>query len=234
MPNLVTKNRRRIREAVEFLSGKNRSVTLRLEGDSAIFSSGIIKADHGDLLAGAGSGGNLLVEMLSPETGNGLIGFCKSIKVSFSLGKSDYEFISHYIRKSLVSPYYGHLITYPESITIMERRRGDRHEIDTSQAPLFVNALITVKSASSLERTYNLKVFDISENGVGLLVERETEAMLEEVDVGKRLEEMELLASWTTIKVSGTVKRKSKIKDGKYADLILLGIRLDEKLEHYI
>jgi hypothetical protein len=34
--------------------------------------------------------------------------------------------------------------------------------------------------------------------------------------------------------VSGTVKHKSMMNEGKHRGLYLVGIRLDEKLEHYI
>ena len=93
---------------------------------------------------------------------------------------------------------------------------------------------ITIKTSALEEKDYDLKVFDISENGVGLLVGGEMKALLEQTDPGQRLEEVELLAAWTTIKVSGTVKHKSMVNEGKYHGRYLVGIRLDEKLEHYI
>jgi hypothetical protein len=234
MPSLTTKNKRRIREAIDFLNSKRRPIAIRIEGASPRFSSRIIKADHGDLLAKAGMGGNLLIDPLSPEEGNDLIQSSGAIKVRFSIGKSECEFLSHYINRSVVSPYYGHIITYPEAITILDRRRDNRYETDHVEAPLFVSARITIKTSALEEKDYDLKVFDISENGVGLLVGGEMKALLEQTDPGKRLEEVELLASWTTIKVSGTVKHKSMVNEGKYHGRYLVGIRLDEKLEHYI
>ena len=234
MPSLTTKNRRRIREAIDFLNSKRRPVAIRIEGAAPRFTSKIIKADHGDLLARAGIGGNLLVEMLSPEEGNELIQSSKGIRVRFSIGKSDCEFLAHYIKKSEVSPYYGHIITYPEAITILDRRRDNRYEVDLAEAPLFVNAKVTIKTGSLEERSYDLKVFDISESGVGLLVQEEMGALLEAIDIGSRPEEIELLASWTTIKVNGTVKHRSNVQEGKFAGRYLVGIQLDEKLERYI
>lgn len=234
MPSLTTKNRRRIREAIDFLNSKRRPVAIRIEGAAPRFSSKIIKADHGDLFARAGIGGNLLIDMLSPEEGNELIQSPKAIKVIFSIGKSDCEFLSRYIKKSEVSPYYGHIITYPEAITILDRRKGDRYEVDLAKVPLFVSAKVTIKTGSSKEQSYDLKVFDISESGVGVLVQEESGPLLEALALGRRPEEIELLASWTTIKVNGTVKHRSRVQEGKFAGRYLVGIQLDEKLEHYI
>ena len=234
MPSLTTKNRRRIREAIDFLNSKRRPIAIRMEGAAPRFSSRIIKADHGDLLTKVGMGGNLLIDPLSPKEGNDLIQSSSAIKVKFSLGRSECEFLSHYIKRSVVSPYYGHIITYPEAVTILDRRRDNRYETDHVEAPLFVSARITIKTGALEEKDYDLKVFDISENGVGVLVGGEMQALLDQMDYGKRLEEVELLASWTTIKVSGTVKHKSMVNEGKYRGRYLVGIRLDEKLEHYI
>jgi hypothetical protein len=234
MPSLTTKNRRRIREAIDFLNSNRRPLAVKIEGATQRFSSKILKADHGDLLARAGMGGNLLIELLSPEKGNDLIESANAIKVRFSLGKSDCEFVSRYVRKSQASPYYGHIITYPEAITILDRRTADRYEIDRVPSPLFVNAKVTVQTETCREKSYDLKVFDISENGVGVLIGEEAQEAFEEMCLGKRLEVIELLAAWTTIKVSGTIKHKSRLNEGKYSGRYLIGIQLDEKLEHYI
>jgi hypothetical protein len=153
--------------------------------------------------------------MLSPAEGNDLIQSSNAIKVSFSLGRSDCEFFSHYIKRSVVSPYYGHIITYPEAIAILDRRRDNHYEIDHVDAPLFVNAKITIKTSALEEKDYDLKVFDISENGVGIVLGEELPEKLEELDLGKKFEEIELLAAWTTIKVSGMVKHIFRIQKGK-------------------
>jgi hypothetical protein len=102
--------------------------------------------------------------------------------VGFSLGKSDCEFSSRYLKKSVVSPYYGHIITYPECINIMDRRKHNRYEIDTSKAPLFVNARLTVRTGQLQNESYDLKVFDISENGVGVLLGEDMQGLLKDVD----------------------------------------------------
>jgi hypothetical protein len=134
----------------------------------------------------------------------------------------------------VISPYYGHIITYPESILILNRRRHNRYERGTSEAPLFLDARLTVKTGEGQNKSYDLKVFDISENGVGILAAEDMQDLLQQLDLGYRIEELELLAAWMTIKVSGTVKHKSKITEGKYSGYYLVGIQLDERLEHCV
>jgi hypothetical protein len=233
MATLTNKNRRKIRDAVDFLNRNRRPVTIVVEGDETRFTSKIIKAEHGGetFPRPDGLGRYLLVEMLSPQEGNELIQSSRVIRLGFSLGKSDCEFSSRYIKKSVVSPYYGHIITYPECINIMDRRRHSRYEVDTSKAPLFVNARLTVRTGALPNRSYDLKVFDLSENGVGVLLGEDMQGLLREIDFGCRLEEVELLAPWTTVKLAGTVRHKSRVHEGKYGGCCVLGIQLDENLE---
>jgi hypothetical protein len=230
--SLTTRNKRRIREAIEFLKKNSRSIGIRIDGEETPFTSKIIKVEHEEVLSRPGMGGTLLIEVLCPETGNELIQSKGSLTVSFSLGKYDCEFTSCFLEKSVMSPYYGHVITYPDSIVIVNRRRHNRYERGTSEAPLFLDARLVVKTGDGREKSYDLKIFDISERGVGVLVGEDMQDLLQAIDIGYRIEEFELLAAWMTIKVSGTVKHKSKITEGKYTGYYLVGIHLDDRLEH--
>lgn len=234
MSGPATRNKRKIREAVEFLKNSRRSVLIKIEGQESPFTSKIIKADHGDVLARPGTGGSLLIETLRPDSGNDLMQIKKPLTVNFSLGKYDCEFTSHFIKKSRISPYYGHIITYPECIRILNRRRYNRYERGSWESPIFLDARLTMKTVRGRDRYYDFTVFDLSEHGVGILAGEDTQNFVETIDVGYRIEELELLAAWMTIKVSGTVKHKSKLNEGKYAGCCLVGIQLDERLEHCV
>jgi hypothetical protein len=91
-----------------------------------------------------------------------------------------------------------------------------------------------VRTGQIQNESYDLKVFDISENGVGVLLGEDMQGLLKDVDLGCRLEEVELLASWTTVKLAGTVKHKSRIQEGKYGGCCVIGIQLDENLERCV
>jgi hypothetical protein len=231
MTTLHTNNTERIKEAIEFLYNNQRPITVQIEGKATCFASAIVGVDHGDVLSRSGSSKRLVIEWLSPQEGNDLIQSWNPIRVRFSLGKSECEFTSHYITKSDEPPYFGHMITYPEALIIVDRRTDGRNAIGTDQEPLFAYAKLTIRISGSQEKSYELRVFDVSENGVGLLVSEEQSDLLERTGIGDRLEAVELYAPWTMVRVNGTVRHKSRLREGE--GYYLLGIQLDEKLEHY-
>jgi c-di-GMP-binding flagellar brake protein YcgR len=233
MQDRSAKSKERIRKAIEFLTIDRRLIEVVIQGEQTRFASKILKADHGDTFSGSEKVTNLVIDWLSPASGNSLIQSAGSIQVKFSLAKSQCRFTSHYVTRSLESGYLGHIIAYPESLVITDRRRNDRYQIDTEAAPLFVTAKLTMMTRRSQEKSYDLRVFDVSENGVGILVGGEMQDLLEGIELGDRVEQVELYATWTMVKVAGTVRHKSKISEGKYRGYCLLGIQLDEKLEHY-
>ncbi len=234
MATLHTKSIKRIREAIDFLNNNQRPITIQLEGKATGFASRIVKVDHGDLLSRFETGGKLVIGMLSPQEGNDLIQSRSPIRVRFSLGKSECEFDSYYVTESVEPPCFGHMITYPEALTIVDRRTDNRNAIGTEREPLFVHAKLTMRTGGSQEKSYDLKVFDISETGVGFLVGEEHTDLLERTRIGDRLGEVELYATWTMVRVDGTVRHKSKVREGEYSGYHILGIELDEKLEHYV
>ena len=233
MPGFITKSKARIRQAIDYLAVHRRPITVKMEWEPTLFDSMIVKTDHGDPLSKTGAGGRVFIQWLSPPRGNNLIQSVSPVQVRFSLGKYKLTFTSHYITKILESPYLGHIITYPEALVLADRRRSDRHEVDSNVAPFLADARIKVRAGRSKKKAYDLKVFDVSESGVGILVGKELFNWLERIGIGDRLKDVELYATWTMIRVDGTVRHKSKMHEGEHSGYHLLGIELDEKLEHY-
>jgi len=234
MPDFITKNAERIKQAIDFLTANRRPITVKIEEERTLFDSMIVKVDHGDSVSKIRTAGRVFIQWLSPSKGNNLIQSARTVQVRFSLGKYKIAFTSYYVTKSLESPYLGHIISYPESLVIADRRRHDRHEVDSKTAPLFAKAKISMRAGRSQEKVQNLRIFDVSENGVGILVGEELFDWLERIEIGDRVKEVELYAPWTIVRVDGTVRHKSKMRRGKYGGYHLLGIELDEKLEHYV
>ena len=232
MSTLHTKSIKMIREAIDFLNNNRRPITVQIGGEAPCFASRIIKANHGDLLSRIGTGERLIIDWLSPQKGNDLIQSKSPIRARFSLGKSECEFTSYYVTKSVAPPYFGHLISYPEALIVVERRRGSRNAIGTERGPLFVHAKLTMRTSESQERSYDLLVFDVSEKGVGLLVGEKQSDSLARIGIGDAIE-LELYAPWTMVRADGIVRHMSKILEGEYNGYQLLGIELTEKLEHY-
>ena len=234
MPDLILRNGARIRQAIDFAAGNRTPIAVRLDEEQTLFDSMIVKVDHRDPVSKAGTPGRVFIQWLSPPKGNNLIQSARTVRVRFSLGKYSLVFTSYYVTKSLETPYLGHIITYPEALVIADRRRHDRHEVDSKTAPLFSRAKISMRAGRSQEKVYELRIFDVSENGIGILVGNELFDWLEGIGIGDRLEEVELYAPWTIVRVDGTVRHKSRMRKGRYSGHRLLGIELDEKLEHYV
>ena len=233
MPDFITKNRERIKQAIDLLAVNRRPITVKIEGEQTLFDSMVVKADYGDPVSKAGTPGRVFIHWLSPPSGNHLIQSARTVQVRFALGKYNFAFTSYYVTKSLEAPYLGHMITYPQALAIADRRKHDRSKVDSKTGPLFAKAKIRMREGQSQENVYDLGVFDVSENGVGILVGQELFNWLEQIGIGDRLKGVELSAPWTIVRVDGTVRHKSKLPRGKYGGYQLLGIELDEKLDQY-
>ena len=231
MGEIRTRNKKRIREAIESLFYGDGAVEVEFEGEAAPFTSKIIKVEHGDTALKSGKRETLILGGFSPEKGDALIQSARPMEVRFALGEVKYHFTSHFVAKSLESPYFGYIITYPEELMNPERRTDSRYEIGSEESPPFVNARFTLRESRGPHRKYDLKVYDISKNGVGIVVWREQYDLLDKMSLGKKLEEMSLFGTWTEAKVSGLVKHTSMINEGKYRGHYRMGIKLDESLE---
>ena len=151
MPDFITKNAERIKQTIDFLTVNRRPITVKIEEERTLFDSMIVKVDHRDPVSKAGTPGRVFIQWLSPPKGNNLIQSARTVQVSFSLGRHKMMFTSYYVTKSLESPYLGHMISYPEALVIADRRRHDRHEIDSKTSPLFAKAKIRMRAGRSQE-----------------------------------------------------------------------------------
>jgi hypothetical protein len=233
MPDFITQSKARIRQAIDLLTANRNPITVKIEGENTSFDSRIVKVDHAHPDLEAGTAGRVFIQWLSPARGNDLIQSVNPIQVRSSLGRYRLGFGSYYVTESLEFPHRGHIITYPESLVIEDRRRSDRYEVGSNATPLFGRARIGIGTGGTKERVYDFGVFDVSENGVGLLVGEGLSGWLERIGIGDRLKEVELYTRWSIVRMDGTVRHKSKVREGKYSGYRLLGIELDEKLELY-
>jgi hypothetical protein len=233
MPNFITKNEERIKQTIDFLAANRRPITVKIEEEQPLFDSMILKVDRGDPVSKDRTAGRVFIKWLSPLKGNDLMQSAKIVQVRFSLGKYKLAFTSYYVTKSIESHYLGHIITYPEALVIADRRKDDRNAVGSKTAPLFAIAKIRMTEGRSQEKVYDFGVFDVSKNGVGILVGKELFSWLERIEIGDRLQGVELSAPWTIVRVDGTVRHKSRMRRGKYSGCQLLGIELDERLESY-
>jgi hypothetical protein len=233
MADYITKSDEKVRDAIDFLVAKRKSIGVKIQGEQTLFDSMIVKVDHGTT-SKSRAANRVYIQWLSPPTGNFLIQSSSAVQVKFSLGKYNFAFTSDYITTSLESPYLGHIISYPKALAAADRRWHDRYEVGSKKAPIFATATIRMKEGRSQVNIRDLGVFDVSENGVGILVGKKLFNWLARLEIGARLNGVELSAPCAIVKAEGVVRHKSKLHTGKYSGYHLLGIELDEKLEHYV
>jgi len=228
MPPYIIGTKEKIREVIGFLISRKREITIQIEEDTAIFTSRIKKANYGDILSKIGKGHELIIESLVPDIGNTLIKSSPRIVIEFSLRGTPCQFDAKYLGKCTEYPHIGLIVSFPEAVRIEERRNYDR---DSNKIPDFVNAVFTLRKGAKKDRTYKLEIIDRSPDGVGMLITKKDFDLLEILKEGDKLQGLELYAPTAMIKVAGTVRHKTEIKDPKYKGSYALGVKLDETLE---
>ena len=233
MWNYITKSEGKVRQAIDLLVARGKSIAVKIQGEQTLFDSKIVEADHGDLDSNSRIANTVSIEWLSPPVGNSLIQSSHTIEVKFSLAKYNFAFTSDYVTTSLRSSYRGHIISYPKALRVGDRRLHDRYETGSKKAPIFATATIKMKEGRAQVNLSDLGVFDVSENGVGILVGKKALSRFSRIGIGTRLNGLELSAPWAIVKTHGIVKHMSKMRRGEYNGYHLLGIELDDKLEFY-
>ncbi|MFC1819784.1 hypothetical protein ACFLZG_01740 [Thermodesulfobacteriota bacterium] len=74
------------------------------------------------------------------------------------------------------------------------------------------------------DRLYELNVLDCSKYGLGMIIQQKDLDLLEILNEGDELQDITFYASWTMIKVKGTLRHKTRIEKGKYKGCYLIGI----------
>ncbi|MGD8982458.1 MAG: flagellar brake protein [Desulfobacteraceae bacterium] len=226
MPQYIVETKQKIREVIAFLISRKREIRIQIEGETNLFTSRIIKVNYGDILSKIGKGYELIIENLVPDAGNTLIKSSSKIVIEFLLRGTPCQFDAKCFGKSTEYPHIGLIVSFPQALKIAERRVYDR---DGKRIPDFVNAVFTVRNKE--DRTYKLEIIDRSPDGVGMLITKKDFELLGILKEGDKLQGLELYASTAMIKVNGTVRHKTEIKDPKYKGSYALGIKLDATLE---
>jgi hypothetical protein len=126
-PNLA-ETEERLRELIDFLISNKREITIRIEGNKASYTSRIVKADYGDPSTRAGKVNELIIEKLTPSTGNALLKLSPRLLIQFPLSDQTCEFDVNYLGESTDYPHIGLIVSFPDSVRIEERRI---HDLDT-------------------------------------------------------------------------------------------------------
>lgn len=98
--------------------------------------------------------------------------------------------------------------------------------------PAFIYGEFTVKKAPEQAKIYDLKVLNGSNRGLGVVVTQKDFELIETLHPGDKIKDLSFFTTWTAVTVDGTVRHKTKIKEGKYKGCYLLGIEASEFIEN--
>ncbi|UCF56192.1 MAG: PilZ domain-containing protein, partial [Deltaproteobacteria bacterium] len=152
------------------------------------------------------------------------------LTVKFSLRNTSCRFNIRYLGTSRDYPYIGVIISFPEAIHIEERRRRDRRN---DAIPAFDSGIFKLKKGSVKDKTYEFRVINCSAGGVGIQVGEKDSDLLERVKEGDKLQDITLYAPQTVVRMDGTVRHKSKIRDMENENSYILGVEFDETLKDF-
>ena len=226
----IAETKENLRQLIDFLISRNRRITVQIEGNKALYNSKIVKADYGDPLSKMSEESKLIIEKLEPETGNALLKLSPEIVIQFQLEKISCQFDARYLGESTEYPHIGLILSFPDSVRMKERRGYDRN---TEKIPDFLEAVLTLPKGEEETVTYKLMVINRSANGVGILVTSKDFDLLEMVNKGDVLQDLELCAPRAIVKVNGTVRHVTKLEGPKHEGSYVIGVKLDEALEEF-
>lgn len=99
--------------------------------------------------------------------------------------------------------------------------------------PEFIYAEFKLGKEPIKDKVYNLKILDCSENGLGMVITQKDFDLLKILNEGDELKDISFFATWTVLKVDGTVRHKTMIQEGKYEGCYLIGIESQEMIENF-
>jgi hypothetical protein len=121
VPSHVCESKEKLRDLINLLISHKREITIRIEGNKASYTSRIVKADYGDPLSKVGKGNQLIIEKLTPDTGNALLKLSPRLVIQFPLSDQTLQFDANYLGESTNYPHIGLIVSFPDSVRIEER-----------------------------------------------------------------------------------------------------------------
>jgi hypothetical protein len=221
----LIKNRRKIQEIFERMVSKNMELKILIDEESVKFMSRAIRLNPEEI-SSLGSEPELIVEKLFPEMGNSLIQSSSQLTLEFTIKEHFCRGKARYVGVSNEYPYFGIMITLPQSLELAkERRREKRHTYDM---PEFVSVEFSIMGK---DKVYDLGVMDCSMHGLGVLITKKDFDLVRLLKTGDRIRDIVLYSENAMIKVDGVVRHLTKMSSGKYKDSYVMGIESPEVIE---
>jgi hypothetical protein len=224
---LTLDNKQKILQIINYLIFERAEIKISIKEEKSLFSSRLIKLNQEDPLSETEETPQMIIDKLIPEKGNALIQSVPNVTVGFIIKGNICRCSLKHIGISGF-PNIGFIVSFPESIQIAEKRVEERITYET---PEFVSVEFRLGNNGNEDKLYELNVYDYSKHGLGLLITQKNVNLLKLMHKGDRIEDITFFASWTMIKVSGTVRHITKIDEGKYKGCYILGIESPDIIE---
>jgi hypothetical protein len=222
----LVKDRRKIQEIFERMVSKNMEVKILIDEESVRFISRAIRLNPEEV-SSLGSEPELIVEKLFPEIGNSLIQSSSQITLEFTIKEHFCRGKAKYVGVSNEYPYFGIMITLPQSLELAKERRREKRRI--YEMPDFVSVEFSIMGK---DKVYDLGVMDCSMHGLGVLITKKDFELVRLVKPGDRIRDIVLYSENARIKVDGVVRHLTKMSTGKYRDSYVMGLESPEVIEN--
>jgi pSer/pThr/pTyr-binding forkhead associated (FHA) protein len=217
----VIDDKKHIRDIINNLIANEEPINVRIKGDDMVFASKFIKIDNECLFSTLREHPNLIIEKLIPERGNRIIQSVTEADVDFLFKNHIWQCSLEYQGISSLYTHIGHIVRLPEYIEVKENRSNPRSIYEIMG---FVAAEFTLNKGPNKDKTYNLDVLNCSKNGLGLLITKKDFELTKLLKKNYRIPDITFFSEEAMIKVDGTVKHITKIKDGENKGSYLLGL----------
>ena len=145
-------------------------IKVRIKREETAFTSKFIKVSQENLLSEIGKKPELIIEKLIPGKGNILIQSSPEVTVEFLIQQSLCRCTLVHTGTNSTYPDFGHILNFPESIEIEEKRREERFLYEKNG---FISAEFRLGEKSKDDKLYKLNVFDCSKHGLCIIIPQE-------------------------------------------------------------
>lgn len=221
-------DKKKIWRMIEHVANYQIPIKITIPGKETSFTSKLLKVNYGSIAAGKTKGEEFIIERIEEEKDNTLIKSSKELTLEFPINDKICRCSSKFTGLDSVEPKADLILSFPKTVEIKERRKETRYTLDI---PEMVSVEFKIEKGPAKGKSYELNVYDCSQHGLGLLITERDFELLNILEKGDEIKEITFYATAAIIKVQGTVRHKSKIREGKYTGSYILGIESPDIIE---
>jgi hypothetical protein len=215
-------------QLVNHLISNRIEIQIRFKGKTKAYTSRFIKLKLEDPSSEIGKRLVLIIEKLSPPKGNTHIQSYSEVDAKFFINQKPCRCTLEYIGINNISPHFGFILSFPESVKIGEKRREERISYEISE---FITAEFRLGKETKKDKLYKLNVLNRSRHGLGIIITQKDFDLLRILHKGDKLADISFFTSWSMIKVDGIVRHLTKIEEGEHKGCYILGIESVDIIE---